>query len=72
MHQGVVRQLIGRREVAGLLGVSVRTLDAWSASARLPAPIKLSRGTVRWRLEEIRRWIAAGCPPRDVWEKTTR
>jgi len=37
------------------------------AAQRVPAPIKLG-GRTLWRTDELRRWIAARCPPRPTWE----
>lgn len=54
-------------DTAKLLGISERHLWSLSASGRLPAPIRLGR-SVRWRLDELRAWLDAGCPPRDRWE----
>ena len=36
-------------------------------AGRIPAPIKLG-GRSLWRVEELRRWVEAGCPSRTVWE----
>ena len=49
-------------EVACLLNISTRTLWRLRSAGQLPEPIRFG-GTVRWRLEEIRKWIAEGCPP---------
>ena len=37
------------------------------AAARNPRPIKLG-GRTLWRVEELRRWVASGCPDRRAWE----
>ena len=58
-------------EVAKLLGISQRHLWKLNASGRLPAPIRLGR-SVRWRLDELRAWLDAGCPARDQWETMRR
>jgi len=45
--------------------------SAWykaKAGNRIPAPVKIG-GALRWRRDEIKRWIAAGCPARSAWEK---
>ena len=34
----------------------------WSRSGKMPRPIKIADGTVRFRTVELREWIAAGCP----------
>jgi predicted DNA-binding transcriptional regulator AlpA len=49
--------------------LSVRTIRSMDAAGRLPAPIRLSRKSVRWRTAEIDRWIELGCPDRKAWEK---
>jgi prophage regulatory protein len=60
--------LLSARDLAGLLGAGVRTIRSWDASGRIPAPLRLSPGCVRWRRDEIRLWVDSGCPSREVWE----
>jgi predicted DNA-binding transcriptional regulator AlpA len=38
------------------------------SAGRCPAPLRLSRGCVRWRAGELAEWVAAGCPPRREFE----
>ncbi len=52
--------------VGKLLQVSVRHVQKLDASGRLLAGISLGRAK-RWRVDEVRRWVAAGCPARAVW-----
>jgi predicted DNA-binding transcriptional regulator AlpA len=59
--------LVDAHHAAALLGIGLRTLRAMDASGRLPAPVRLSRGCVRWRLSELREWIDAGAPNRAEW-----
>ncbi|MCE9544156.1 MAG: helix-turn-helix domain-containing protein [Planctomycetia bacterium] len=54
-------QLITADHVAGLLGVSERTIWRLASAGRIVGPIKVGRCS-RWRLQEVKRWIAAGCP----------
>jgi excisionase family DNA binding protein len=54
-------------EVARILGISVRHVWALLAEDRLPRPVRLGRSTL-WRLEELRKWVEAGCPRREEWE----
>ena len=58
--------LISAEEAATLLGIGRRTFYRLHSSGRVPLPVRLG-GTVRWRLEELRRWTQAGCPPRRKW-----
>lgn len=53
--------------MARLLGISERTLWRLRSAGKLPRPVQLG-GSIRWRAEEIRQWIDAGCPPLDEWE----
>jgi predicted DNA-binding transcriptional regulator AlpA len=59
--------LIDRRELARLLSVGVATIDRMRAAGRLPPALALSPGCVRWRLDEIRRWLDAGAPSAAEW-----
>jgi len=56
--------LIDAAGVARMLGVSRRHVHALESSGRIPSPVRLSR-SVRWRVAEIREFVAAGCPSRD-------
>ncbi len=53
--------LITATELAQMMRVSVRTLWRLLSAGRIPAPIRIG-GNARWRVEEIDRWIAEGCP----------
>jgi len=54
--------LVTAAEVAHLLNVSTRTLWRQLSAGLIPPPVRFV-GSVRWRIEEIRNWIAEGCPP---------
>jgi len=54
-------------DVAKLLNVSERHLWSLNSSGRLPRPLRLGRA-VRWPVEELRDWLAAGAPERSRWE----
>ncbi len=53
--------LVTSAELAKLLHISTRTLWRMKSSGQLPDPLRLG-GAVRWRMEEIQKWIADGCP----------
>lgn len=59
--------LVDARRAARLLGIGLRTFRTMDAAGRLPAPVRLSRGCVRWRLAELLDWTEAGCPDREAW-----
>ncbi|QDU23381.1 helix-turn-helix transcriptional regulator [Urbifossiella limnaea] len=60
--------LLSAKDAAALIGVGLRTFRAMDAAGRIPAPVRLSPGCVRWRLSELRAWVVAGSPPRVEWE----
>lgn len=55
------RKLGGVNAVAAKFACSTRTVYRLSDAGRIPAPLKLG-SLVRWDLDEIDEWIAAGCP----------
>jgi predicted DNA-binding transcriptional regulator AlpA len=52
--------LITAVDFAAMLKVSVRTLWRLRSAGQVPEPVRLG-GAVRWRLDEVRNWIARGC-----------
>jgi predicted DNA-binding transcriptional regulator AlpA len=65
---GPVPLLLDGRDAARLCGVSPATWYRMVAAGRCPAPVRLSAGCVRWRAQELRAWVEAGCPDRRTWE----
>ena len=63
--------LISAAELGKLLGVNKSTVWSWHSSGRVPQPVRIG-GATRWRAEEIRQWIDAGCPARVRWEQVRR
>jgi predicted DNA-binding transcriptional regulator AlpA len=60
--------LLSAKQAAALCGISPATWARWNAAGRIPAPIRLSPGCVRWRRAELVAWCDAGCPDRHSWE----
>jgi predicted DNA-binding transcriptional regulator AlpA len=50
------------------LGLSDRTVRRLDAAGKIPRALRVG-GSKRWRLDEIRDWLAAGCPDRARWEQ---
>ena len=59
--------LLTAREAASLCGKALRTWRTWDAAGLIPQPIRIGRSTL-WRADELRAWVAAGCPKRRDWE----
>jgi excisionase family DNA binding protein len=53
--------LLNCRQVARLLGVSVRSVYRLRDGQKMPRPVRV--GTlIRWREGDLREWLEAGCP----------
>ena len=63
--------VVDARRLARLLCCGIRTVRTWDSAGRLPAPLRIG-GRVVWRVDEIRGWLAAGAPCRDVWGRNPR
>lgn len=61
------RLLLTAQQAALLCGKSLRTWRSWDAAGWIPQPVRIGRSTL-WRVEELKAWVAAGCPHRNVWE----
>ncbi|MDX2199400.1 MAG: helix-turn-helix domain-containing protein [Phycisphaerae bacterium] len=66
-----MQKLIDVNSVAELLGVAPRTIWKLVSKGGVPAPLRLGR-SVRWRSDELSRWVESGCPDRDRWEAMKR
>jgi len=66
-----VQAILRPGEAATLLEVSRATFYRLDAKGLIPRPVRIG-GVRRWRVEEMRRWIEAGCPARDLWEEMNR
>lgn len=53
--------LITAEEFADLMQVSVRSIWRLRSAREIPEPLRIG-GNIRWRREEVRQWIEAGCP----------
>lgn len=58
-------------QAARICGVSESTWWKLHAARRIPAPVKIGRAT-RWVIPEIHRWLEAGAPARDAWDRQRR
>jgi predicted DNA-binding transcriptional regulator AlpA len=60
------RMLVDAKRAAGMLGVSRAHFYRMHKRGLLPLPVRLG-GSVRWRTDELRVWVAAGMPSRAKW-----
>lgn len=59
--------LLTARDACKSCGKSLRTWRSWDSAGRIPRPVRIGRSTL-WRADELREWVAAGCPRREQWE----
>jgi predicted DNA-binding transcriptional regulator AlpA len=59
--------LLRAPQAAASCNTSARTWRAWDAAGKIPRAVRIGRSTY-WRPEELKAWIAAGCPDRKLWE----
>src|SRR5262249_18320332 len=64
----VAALLVGAAEAGRLCGRSEPSWWRDHAAGRVPAPAWKAPGRTLWSVEELRDWIAQGCPPRKEWE----
>jgi len=50
-------KLLAARDVAELLRVDTKTVRRWRSEGKLPPAIELGGSVVRWRAEDIDRWL---------------
>ena len=58
--------LLTADEAAALCHTVPRTWRTWHSTGKIPQPVRIGRKTL-WRPEELKDWIAAGCPDRETW-----
>jgi len=69
----VMDRLAGTAEnAATACGVSRSQWWKLHASGKVPAPVRLGAKAPRWRMDELRQWLAAGCPDRLTWDRMQR
>jgi predicted DNA-binding transcriptional regulator AlpA len=58
-------ELLSATQLAAFLRVSRRSVWRWTASGRLPQPVRFGRRVVRWRISEIKPPAPDGRGPSD-------
>ncbi|MCA9092033.1 MAG: helix-turn-helix domain-containing protein [Planctomycetaceae bacterium] len=64
------RTLLTIQDVAEMLQVSTRSVRRLRVAGTIPVPLLIGK-SVRWRGEEIRQWIDAGCLPVQTAARST-
>src|SRR5262249_32938033 len=67
-EHGPTLLLVDAKTAATMCGKSLRTWRSWDAAGWIPRPVRIGRSTL-WRADELRDWVAAGCPRRADWDR---
>ena len=59
--------LLRASAAAAICSVSERTWRTWDVAGKIPRAVYIGRAA-RWRADELRAWVAAGCPNRITWQ----
>ena len=61
--------LVGPDGAAALCGLSRSQFDRLERIGRIgPQPVELTQGRKLYRVDDLRRWVAAACPDRKAWQ----
>lgn len=66
-ERGLGPLLLTAKQAASMCSKSLRTWRTWDAAGWIPRPVRIGRSTL-WRADELRDWVARGCPRREEWE----
>jgi hypothetical protein len=64
--------LIGSKDLARILAISVPTLERWNNSGELGPPGIKKGGRRLWPLAEVKEWVGQGMPRRETWMAMNR
>ena len=67
MKGNFMKKLITVEVVAEMLSLNKRSIWRYRNEGLMPQQIRVG-GTVRWRLSDIEKWIALGCPNQKTFE----
>ncbi len=63
--------LLSAADLANLLNVSIRTIWRRRDMGHLPKEVEFG-GAIRWRKDEIERWVRSGCVVQQKWTEMER
>lgn len=58
-------RLVNAQAVAEMLSLSKRQVFRMKSAGLICPALTVGRGAVRWRLTDIEKWIALGCPTQE-------
>lgn len=64
--------LVDGKTFAKQVAVSSSTFGRMNSRGKLPPCVRLSAGCVRWRVDDVTKWVALGCPDRAAFIAQTQ
>lgn len=68
---GIPRLMVAAEDAAWTVDISKSTWDRLVNGGKVPKSVRLSSGCVRWRLSDIKLWVAMMCPDQKEFEART-
>ncbi len=65
---GIPRLMVAAEDAAWAISVSKSTWDRFASGGRIPKPVRLSSGCVRWRVSDLDLWVEMECPDQKEFE----
>lgn len=63
------RLALAAKDAARLVGISRAQWWKLFSAGKTPMPVYLGTKAPRWRVEELRAWLAANCPDLQTWQR---
>jgi predicted DNA-binding transcriptional regulator AlpA len=64
----IPRLMVSAEDACRTIGVSKATWDRYASAGKVPKPVRLSPGCVRWLVSDLDLWVEMMCPSRDEFE----
>lgn len=64
----IPRLMISAADACKTIGVSRSTWDRYASGGKVPKPITLSPGCIRWRVSDLELWVDMNCPDQKEFE----
>jgi predicted DNA-binding transcriptional regulator AlpA len=65
---GIPRLMVAAEDAAWTISVSKSTWDRMASAGKVPKPVRLSPGCVRWLVSDLDLWAEMECPDQNEFE----
>ena len=70
VSKGAPPAAVAASGAARLCGISESQFWKLHSAGKVPLPVYLGAKAPRWRVDELKLWLAASCPDRATWQRT--